>query len=212
MARYREPVCRLCRREGTKLFLKGERCFGDKCSVDRRNYPPGQHGSGRQQKMKEYGRQLREKQKARRTYGVLESQFHRYYEKAAQMSGVTGENLLALLECRLDNVVYRLGFASSRASARQLVRHKHISVNGRTVNIPSFQMKPGDAIALRERSKKLSMVELVHESLRRLGRSREMSWLSVDKAQLTGQMVDMPSRDDIQIPLEERLIVELYSK
>ena len=212
MARYRESVCKLCRREGTKLFLKGERCFSEKCAVERRNFPPGQHGMGRQPKMQEYGIQLREKQKARRTYGVLEAQFHRYYERAARMPGVTGDNLLRLLESRLDNIVYRLGFAPSRAAARQVVRHKHIDVNGVTVSIPTYMVKPGDTIAVRERTKNLKMVELVHESLRRLGKSREMAWLNVDKAQLNGQMIEMPSREDIQIPLEERLIVELYSK
>ncbi len=209
MARYSDSVCKLCRREGTKLFLKGERCLSDKCAVERRNFPPGQHGQGRQSKMKEYGKQLREKQKARRTYGVLERQFRRYYETASRMPGVSGENILRLLESRLDNVVYRLGFAASRAGARQLVRHRHIEVNGHIVNIPACQVRPGDTVAVRERSRN---VEAIHESLRKLGRTREMTWLDLDKSKLAGRMIDLPSRDDIQIPLEERLIVELYSK
>ena len=209
MARHTGSVCKLCRREGTKLFLKGERCLSDKCALERRNFPPGQHGQGRQSKVQEYGRQLREKQKARRTYGVLEKQFRRYYQTASRMSGVTGENILMLLESRLDNVVYRLGFAASRSGARQLVRHRHISVNGGVVNIPSCQIKPGDVIAVREKSKD---AEVIHESLRRLGSSREMSWLELDKSQLSGRMISLPLREDIQIPLEERLIVELYSK
>lgn len=209
MARYQGPACKLCRREGTKLFLKGERCFSEKCSVDRRNFPPGQHGQATHTKMMEYGRQLREKQKARRTYGVLERQFRRYYLMASRMPGVTGENLLRFLESRLDNIVYRLGFAPSRAAARQLVRHRHIEVNGRPVSIPSFQVRPGDVVAVRQGSKELPMI---HDSLRRLGRTREMAWLSLDKATLSGTMVEQPSREDIQIPLEERLIVELYSK
>jgi len=209
MARYKDSVCKLCRREGVKLFLKGERCYSEKCSLERRNFPPGQHGQGMQRKMQEYGKQLREKQKARRTYGVLEKQFRRYYHIAASTPGVTGENLLQLLESRLDNIVYRLGFAPSRPGARQLVRHRHIEVNGRVVDIPSYRVKPGDMIAVRERSKEMP---LIHESLRRVGRAREMAWLSVDKAKLSGQMLEQPSREDIQIPLEERLIVELYSK
>ena len=209
MARYDGPVCRLCRREGTKLFLKGERCNSEKCSLDRRNYAPGQHGQGTQRKVMEYGRQLREKQKARLTYGVLERQFRRYYEMAVRIPGVTGENLLRLLEQRLDNVVYRLGFAPSRAAARQLVRHRHIEVNGRPVSIPSFLVRPGMTVSVRQGSKEMPSI---HESLRQLGKSREMSWLVVDKVALSGQMVQLPSREDIQIPLEERLIVELYSK
>ena len=209
MARYLESVCKLCRREGTKLFLKGERCLADKCALERRNYPPGQHGQGSHSKILEYGRQLREKQKARRTYGVLERQFRRYYEIAAHTPGVTGENLLRLLESRLDNIVYRFGFAPSRAAARQLVHHRHIEVNGRTVTIPSYQVRPGDTVAVAEKSKDMT---LIHESLRRLGRTREMTWLDVDKAALSGRMIQQPSREDIQIPLEERMIVELYSK
>jgi len=192
-----------------KLFLKGERCLSEKCAIERRNFPPGQHGQGSQSKMQEYGRQLREKQKARRTYGVLEAQFHGYYEQAARMPGVTGENLLRLLESRLDNVVYRLGFAQSRAAARQLVGHRHIEVNGKVVTIASYQVRLGQTVAVREQAKELPMI---HESLRRLGRSREMAWLSLDKAKLSGQMIGAPTREDIQIPLEERMIVELYSK
>lgn len=209
MARHTGSVCKLCRREGTKLFLKGERCLSEKCALDRRNFPPGQHGQGRQSKMQEYGRQLREKQKARRTYGVLERQFRRYYESAARMPGVTGENILKMLESRLDNIVYRLGFAASRSGARQLVRHRHIEVNDKVVNIPSYAVKPGDVIAVRESSRNL---ETIHESLRHLGRSQEMTWLDLDKSKLSGRMIAEPSREDIQIPLEEHLIVELYSK
>jgi small subunit ribosomal protein S4 len=209
MARYNDSVCKLCRREGTKLFLKGERCLSDKCAIERRNFPPGQHGQGRQSKMQEYGRQLREKQKARRTYGVLERQFRRYYNQASRTPGVTGENILRMLESRLDNIVYRLGFAASRAGARQLVRHRHIEVNGRIVNIPSFQVTPGDVVAVQEKSRGM---EAIHESLRHLGRSREMTWLDLDKSKLAGRMIDLPSREDIQIPLDEQLIVELYSK
>ncbi len=209
MARHTGSVCKLCRREGTKLFLKGERCLSEKCALDRRNFPPGQHGQGRQSKMQEYGRQLREKQKARRTYGILERQFRRYYESASRMPGVTGENILKMLESRLDNIVYRLGLAASRSGARQLVRHRHIEVNGTVVNIPSFAVKPGDVVAVRESSRNL---EMIHESLRHLGRSREMTWLDLDKSKLSGRMISEPSREDIQIPLEEHLIVELYSK
>ena len=209
MARYTGAVCKLCRREGTKLFLKGERCLSDKCAVDRRAFAPGQHGMSSQRKVLAYGRQLREKQKAKRTYGVLERQFRHYYEHAARRPGVTGENLLQLLESRLDNIVYRLGFAMSRPAARQLVRHRHIEVNGVRVNIPSYQVRPGDKIAVRKESKELDMI---HESLRRVGKSREMAWLSLDKAALSGEMLEMPAREDIQIPLEEQLIVELYSK
>ena len=209
MARYNDSVCKLCRREGTKLFLKGERCLSDKCAIERRNFPPGQHGQGRQSKMQEYGRQLREKQKARRTYGVLERQFRRYYNQASRTPGVTGENILRMLESRLDNIVYRLGFSASRAGARQLVRHRHIEVNGKIVNIPSFQVTPGDVVSVREKSRGM---EAIHESLRQLGRSREMTWLDLDKSKLAGRMIDLPSREDIQIPLDEQLIVELYSK
>ena len=209
MARYSGPVCKLCRREGTKLFLKGERCYSDKCSVDRRNYPPGQHGASVRIKLLAYGKQLREKQKAKRTYGVLERQFRRYYHHAAAHPGVTGENLLQAIEARLDNIVFRLGFAPSRPAARQLVRHRHIEVNGTRVNIPSYQVKPGDKVSVRKESREM---ETIHESMRRLGKAREMAWLSLDKATLTGEMLEMPSREDIQIPLEEQLIVELYSK
>jgi len=209
MARYSGPVCKLCRREGTKLFLKGERCYSEKCSVDQRNYPPGQHGPTIRIKMLAYGKQLREKQKAKRTYGVLERQFRRYYQYAARRPGVTGENLLQAIESRLDNIVYRLGFAPSRAAARQLVRHRHIEVNGQRVSIPSYQVRPGDKVAVRKESREM---EMIHESMRRLGKAREMAWLSLDKATLTGEMLEMPSREDIQIPLEEQLIVELYSK
>jgi small subunit ribosomal protein S4 len=189
MARYTGPVCRLCRREGTKLFLKGERCYTPKCSVDRRGYPPGQHGQGRK-RVSEYALHLREKQKARRTYGVLERQFRRYYDLAARRRGITGENLLQLLETRLDNVVYRLGFASSRPEARQLVLHGHFSVNGRKVSVPSYQVRPGDVVAVREGSRNLDKF----------------------KANLEGEILSLPTRDQIDVPVQEHLIVEYYSR
>ena len=208
MARYTAAVCRLCRREGQKLFLKGDRCYTDKCAADRRPYPPGQHGQGRT-KVSEYGRQLREKQKARRYYGVLESQFRDYYEVAAAKKGKTGENLLALLESRLDNVVYRLGFAMSRAEARQLVLHGHFLINGRKVNIPSFLVKPGMIITLKEKSRNLDKIKSVIEanSFR-----QPPKWLEYDANALVAKVSTVPSREDIDIPIEEQLIVEFYSK
>jgi small subunit ribosomal protein S4 len=205
MARYTGPVCKLCRREGLKLFLKGERCLTDKCAIERRAYPPGQHGRGRI-KQSEYLTQLREKQKARRYYGLLEKQFRGYYEKASQKQGVTGENLLRLLEQRLDNVVYRLGFGASRAQSRQLIRHGHFSVNGRRVNIPSFQVKAGDGISLKhERAKEVieSSTDLV---------ASVPAWLQADHENLSGTVVRAPERDEIDVPVQEQLIVELYSK
>ena len=209
MARYTGPSCKLCRREGMKLFLKGERCHMDKCSFDRRSYAPGMHGQNMRRKPSEYALQLREKQKTKRIYGVLENQFRTYYSKAARRKGVTGELLLQMLECRLDNMIYRLGFAPSRKSARQLVRHRHIAVNGRTVDIPSFQVSPGDTVQVREKSRQL---QLVHDALKRTGDAGQSAWLSVDKVNLSGTLVEYPKRDDIPTPVEEQLIVELYSK
>ena len=209
MARYTGPSCKLCRREGMKLFLKGKRCHMDKCSFDRRSYAPGMHGQNMRRKPSEYALQLREKQKTKRIYGVLENQFRTYYSKAARRKGVTGELLLQMLECRLDNMIYRLGFAPSRKSARQLVRHRHIAVNGRTVDIPSFQVSPGDTVQVREKSRQL---QLVHDALKRTGDAGQSAWLSVDKVNLSGTLVEYPKRDDIPTPVEEQLIVELYSK
>ena len=208
MARYHGPVCRLCRREGMKLFLKGERCFKEKCAVERRSYAPGQHGK-RRNKMQPYGFQLREKQKVRRVYGVLEAQFRRYFAEAARQKGVTGENLLRLLELRLDNVVYSLGFASSRAQARQLVRHGHVKVDGRKVNIPSFRVKPGMAIALKDGLKSNALVNEALETAQ--GRGVPV-WLELDAENFAGKVVAVPSREDIRLPIQEQLIVELYSR
>lgn len=209
MARYTGPVCRLCRREGTKLFLKGDRCYSGKCSVDKRSYPPGHGRKQRAPKQSEYGLQLREKQKLRRTYGVLERQFARYFKKAEQKRGVTGENLLQILELRLDNVVYRLGFASSRPEARQLVRHGHFTVNGRKVNIPSYEVKLNDIIAVKEGSKALDKFKMLAEALS--GRE-PVAWLELDKDNLVGRVIALPKREDIDVPVEESRIVELYSK
>ncbi len=209
MARYRAAQCRLCRREGDKLFLKGDRCVTDKCAFERRGYAPGEHGQESRRKLSDYGMQLREKQKARRIYGVLEAQFRNYYEKAASQKGITGEILLQLLESRLDNIVYRLGFASSRNTARQLVRHRHVVVNGHIVNVPSFQAKPGDVIQVKEKSKELALIQT---ALKRIDRRTQLSWLQVDKATLTGSILSLPSREEIPTPIQERLIVGLYSK
>ena len=207
MARYTEAVCRMCRREGQKLFLKGDRCY-TKCALENRSYPPGQHGQGRS-KSSEYGQQLREKQKAKRYYGVLESQFRSYYEMAERRQGKTGENLLSILECRLDNVVYRLGFAMSRAEARQMVSHGHFTVNGRKVNIPSYQVKPGMVITLKESSRGLEKIKANIEA----NSSRPApKWLEYDANNMIAKVVAVPARDDIDLPIEERLIVELYSK
>jgi small subunit ribosomal protein S4 len=208
MARYTDAVCRLCRREGQKLFLKGDRCYTEKCAVDRRTYPPGQHGQGRA-KASEYGTQLREKQKAKRYYGVLENQFRGYFEMASKMKGKTGENLLSLLERRLDNTVYRLGFAMSRAEARQLVLHGHFTVNGRKVNIPSYLVKPGMELSLKQASRSLDKFKSVIEanSFR-----QPPKWLDYNAASLSAKVLDNPSRDDIDLPITEQLIVELYSK
>ncbi len=208
MARYTKSVCRLCRRESLKLFLKGERCYTDKCAVERRNYAPGQHGQDRK-KFSDYGTQLREKQKVRRMYGLLENQFRNTFKEADRQKGITGEILLALLERRLDNIVYRLGFANSRNEARQLVRHNHFSVNQSKVNIPSYLVKPGDVIQLREKSKN---VVRVLEALEGVARRGVPQWLELDKEQMKGHVKALPAREDITIPIQEKLIVELYSK
>jgi small subunit ribosomal protein S4 len=210
MARYTDASCKQCRREKQKLFLKGAKCFSEKCPVDKRTYPPGQHGQGRRSKVSEYGIQLREKQKVRRIYGMLETQFRNTFEKAARMRGVTGDNLVKLLERRLDNVVYRLNLAPSRKSARQLILHRHILVNGKSVNIPSYLLTPGDVIQLKESSRKL---DVVHESLKRTrGDSGVPNWLALNKAELAGTFVAVPERADIQLNANEQLVVELYSK
>lgn len=208
MARYRESVCRFCRRETTKLFLKGDRCYSDKCSVERRNYPPGQHGQGRP-KTTDYGIQLREKQKVRRIYGVLEKQFRNYVHLAEKKRGVTGENLLLLLESRLDNIVYKMGFASSRAEARQLVTHGHFLVNGRKVDIASFRTKPGMVVELREKSRKIVGIE---ESLKTATRRGIPPWLEVDEANFKGVIKAMPTREELPPTVREQLIVEFYSR
>ena len=208
MARYTGAVCRLCRREGQKLFLKGERCYSGKCSVDRRAYAPGQHGQGRK-KVSEYGLQLRTKQKARRYYGVLEKQFYHYFEMAERKAGVTGENLLSILESRLDNVVYRLGWASSRAEARQFVVHNHYTVNGRKVNIPSYLVKAGDVVAVCEKYRSNEKMKGVIEA--NAARPKP-AWLDLDKDKLEAKVLNLPTRDQIDTPVEEHLIVELYSK
>ncbi|MGH7265442.1 MAG: 30S ribosomal protein S4 [Candidatus Rokuibacteriota bacterium] len=207
MARYTGPVCRLCRREGLKLFLKGSRCFTEKCAIERRNYPPGQHGLGRS-KQSAYGQQLREKQKAKRIYGLLEGQFRLYFQRAEREKGVTGENLLRFLERRLDNVVFRLGFAASRAEGRQIVRHGHVQVNGRKVSLPSFLVSVGDQIQLRTTS---TLQERVVENLG-AGRGQVPQWLELSAADKRAVVRSLPLRDDIQIPVQEQLIVELYSK
>ncbi|NWF92616.1 MAG: 30S ribosomal protein S4 [Syntrophaceae bacterium] len=208
MARYTKSVCRLCRRENLKLFLKGERCYTEKCAVDRRSYPPGQHGQGRR-KFSDYGAQLREKQKVKRLYGVLENQFRNIFKEADRQKGITGEILLSLLERRLDNTVYRLGFASSRNEARQLVRHSHFLVNETKVNIPSYLVKPGDVIRVREKSKK---VVRILEALEGMARRGVPQWLELDKEQMKGSVKGLPTREDITLPIQEKLIVELYSK
>lgn len=208
MARYTDSVCRQCRREGQKLFLKGDRCYSAKCAIDRRPTPPGQHGAGRR-KVSEYGTQLREKQKTRRAYGVLESQFRKYYEKAAREKGITGENMLRMLEQRLDNVVYRLGYGDSRPQARQFVNHGHVRVNGNKVDIPSYQVSVGDVITVKERSRDIERLK----DLRENGLGRPVpKWLELDAANLTGKIVALPEREDIDLSIAEHSIVELYSR
>ncbi len=209
MARYTGPVCRMCRRENMKLFLKGDRCYTDKCALERRNYAPGQHGQGRV-KVTNYGTQLREKQRVKRTYGLLENQFRSYFEKAERMKGVTGENLLVLLERRLDSMVYRMGFATSRTEARQLVRHSHFTVNGRKVNVPSYLVRPGDAVELREKSRQ---VVRINEALDGVMRRGLPSWVDVDRTAFKGMVKTLPVRAEMTTPtFQEKLIVELYSK
>ena len=208
MARYTEAVCRLCRREGQKLFLKGDRCYTQKCAMECRPYPPGMHGQGRS-KTSEYGLQQREKQKARRYYGVLESQFRKYFEMASKRQGQTGENLLSILESRLDNTIYRLGFAMSRAEARQLVGHGHFTVNGKKVNIPSFLVKPGMVISLKETSRSL---EKIKANVEANAFRQPPKWLDYDANNMVAKVVALPTKEDIDLPIEEHLIVELYSK
>jgi small subunit ribosomal protein S4 len=209
LARYRDAVCRLCRREGMKLFLKGQRCLTDKCAIEKRNFQPGQHGKARRPKLVGYGMQLREKQKVRRLYGILEDQFRAYFEKAATMKGVTGENLLLMLERRLDNVVYRLGLATSRAAARQLVRHGHIEVAGKKVSIPSLQVALGQDVWVRERSRKMSSIQ---RALELTGGRGIPPWLELDRDHFKGRVVSLPKREDVNFPIQEQMVVELYSK
>ncbi|MGA2183251.1 MAG: 30S ribosomal protein S4 [Bryobacteraceae bacterium] len=210
MARYNGPVCRLCRREGMKLFLKGERCHTEKCAIEKRNFAPGQHGKDRRPKIVGYGLQLREKQKARRYYGILEGQFRNLFEKAARTKGVTGDNMLNLLERRLDNVIYRMGLGTSRPQARQVVRHGHIQVNGRKVNIPSFTVKVGDLVEVREKSRENPTILSARDAT---AHAPSPNWIEVDRENLKGRVLTMPRRDElVQIQLNEQLIVELYSK
>jgi len=208
LARYTESVCRLCRRENLKLFLKGERCYTDKCAIERRNYPPGQHGQGRP-KFSEYSIQLREKQKVKRMYGLLEKQFRRTFAEASRTKGITGDTLLVLLERRLDNVAYRLGFATSRAEARTLVRHGHVLVNGKKVNIPSYTVRAGDVVSVKEPSRQLGRVQSAMEGAQRRG---VPDWAEVDRDTCSGKIKILPTRSDVTMPINEKLIVELYSK
>ncbi|MFZ0913588.1 MAG: 30S ribosomal protein S4 [Candidatus Korobacteraceae bacterium] len=209
MARYKDAVCRLCRREGMKLFLKGAKCFTDKCPVEKRNFAPGQHGKDRKAKIVGYGLQLREKQKAKRIYFTQEKQFRNYFERAARTRGVTGEVLLQQLERRLDNVVYRLGFAVARRQARQLVRHGHVQINGKKVDIPSYQVSAGEEISVREKSNKLGLLEIAKDFA---SHQAPPAWLEVDRDGYKGRVVSLPTRNDINLPINEQLIVELYSK
>jgi len=209
LARYIGSVCRLCRREGAKLFLKGDRCYSDKCAMEKRAFPPGMHGSSFRQKLSEYGVMLREKQKVKRIYGMLEKQFRKTATEAARLRGVTGENLLKLLERRLDNVIYRMGFASSRNEARQIVNHGHVTLNGRKANIPSMLVKVNDVIAVRATSKDLAVIKQSLESARRRG---ACSWIEVDADKLTGKILGEPKREELTLPMQEQLIVELYSR
>jgi small subunit ribosomal protein S4 len=209
MARYTDPSCRLCRRERQKLFLKGTKCFTEKCPVERRGFPPGQHGQSRRSKVSPYGVQLREKQKVRRMYGLQEAQFRNYFAKALKQTGRTGETLVKMLERRLDNVVYRLSLAPSRKSARQLITHGHFLVNSRPVDIPSFLVRAGDVVQVREKSRKL---DLIHSSMKRMKDTAMLPWLSLDKASMSGTFLNVPERADIPLNADEQLIVELYSK
>jgi small subunit ribosomal protein S4 len=209
LARYTGSVCRFCRRENLKLYLKGDRCYSDKCAFDRRSYPPGQHGERRGRKISDYGIQLREKQKIKRMYGLSEKQFHLFFTRADRQRGITGTNLLVLLERRLDNVVFRLGFANSRAQARQLVRHNHFAVNGRKVNIPSFLVKTGDAVEVKEKSRK---VQTISDSLDAVVRRGVPQWLDLEKENFKGLVKAYPVREDLTMPMQEQLVVELYSK
>lgn len=209
MARYVDASCKLCRRERQKLFLKGTKCYTEKCPIEKRNYPPGQHGQSRRSKISEYGVQLREKQKVRRAYGLQERQFRNYFERALKQTGRTGETLVKTLERRFDNVVYRLGFAPSRKAARQLVLHRHFTVNNQIVDIPSFLVKPGDVIQVREGSRKM---DVIHSSMKRMKDTSMFAWLSLDKASMTGTFLNVPERADIPLNANEQLIVELYSK
>jgi small subunit ribosomal protein S4 len=209
MARYRGSVCKICRREGEKLLMKGSRCLSAKCAVEKKAYPPGQHGKTRRQKLSEYGMQLREKQKIKRYYGLLESQFHETFEKASRKKGITSDILLKMLESRLDNVVYRLGFAPSRIAARQLVRHRHFLINDRIIDIPSYQLKPGDVIQVKEKSRKMA---LIHEAMQKIKEGKQMPWLQLDKAGMRGTFLEVPNRADMPVTFNEHLVVELYSK
>ena len=209
MTNYTGSDCRICRRENMKLFLKGDRCYSDKCAFDRRSYPPGQHGERRGRKTSDYGIQLREKQKIKRVYGLSERQFHLFFERAERQKGITGSNLLVSLECRLDNVVFRLGFASSRAQARQLVQHRHFLVNGKKVNIPSYEVKVGDSVEVRERSRPM---QLIQDSMDAVVRRGVPQWLDLEKENLKGMVKNFPVREDLTMPMQEQLVVELYSK
>ncbi len=209
MARYTGSSCRLCRRENLRLFLKGDRCYGGKCAFERRSYAPGQHGQRHGAKYSDYRIQLREKQKVKRIYGVLEKQFRGYYKRADRQKGITGLNLLILLESRFDNIIYRMGFAASRNQARQLVRHNHFLVNGKKVNIPSYQLKPGDKIEVKEKSRKVPHVSEAMETVVRRGIP---SWIEVDKEKFVGTLTALPNREDLTVPIQEQLIVEFYSK
>ncbi len=209
MARYTGPVCKQCRREGDKLFLKGERCASGKCAFERRETPPGQHGRSRRFKRSEYGMQLREKQKIKRIYGLQEKQFHNFYERAVRQKGITGQLLLAMLESRLDNIIYRIGFAPSRRTARMLVKHRHVIVNDHIVDIPSYRLSPGDVIKIRERSRKMI---LIHDAMKRVKEGKLVPYVQLDKAKIEGVFINYPERDAIPIRAQEQMVVELYSK
>jgi small subunit ribosomal protein S4 len=208
MARYTDSVCKLCRRERQKLFLKGQKCYTEKCPIESRSYPPGEHGQSRRAKVSEYGVQLREKQKIKRSYGLLETQFKNYFEKSNRQKGITGENLVKLLERRFDNIVFRIGFAGSRKQARQMIRHRHFSINDQLVDIPSYILSAGDVVKVRDKSKKL---DAIHDSLKRV-KDSTYSWLTVDKANLAGTFVQVPEREEVPLNANEQLVVELYSK